>query len=227
MPPAQRIRLSFPSVCTQEWLCAHNHTCTQAHTHMCTPALPQTHVHTHTQACTHAPTPALTQTHTHKHTHRCIQVPLHTSTHTCTHTCAHTDVHTHTRARRLAATHAYQHSQTHAHSHTHSHMRRHTQMHTHVPILWPPVSRHPMPSATFLPWGSLPTPPCTGREGQGPRWTGGGGPAGALSAVKRGAIPACTRTCAHTHQAPSPHPPLRASRQRQEGRRRDLREGGG
>ena len=219
MPPAQRTRPSVPSVCTRERLCAYNHTCTRAHTHTCTPALTQTHTHTYThahthtcahrlthrrahtctQAYTHTPTPALTDSHAHSQTHPHV----HTGSHAHQHTCAHTDAHTHTHTCTPAFT------QTHVHSHTDA--QAHTDAHTHAPILWPPVARPPpMPPTTSLPWGSLPTPPCTGEDTE----------AGRSEATRPGdrgvGARLHTHVCTHT-PGPCPHPSLGASRRTQAG----------
>ena len=177
----------------------HSHRLTRTHTHMHT----HTHVHTGSHTDAHRPTPthphqhSQTHMHTRRHTHTCTQAHMHTSTHV--HTAAHTHTHTFTPAF----------TQTHVHSHTDA--QAHTDAHTHAPILWPPVARPPpTPPTTSLPWGSLPTPPCTGEDTE----------AGRSEATRPGdrgvGARLHTHVCTHT-PGPCPHPSLGASRRTQAG----------
>ena len=204
------------------------HTITQAHTHMCTPALPQTHVHTHMHTHTHTSLHPGTHTSTHTHSHTLTDTPTGAHRLPCTpaHKHAHTDVHTHTYRGLHPHTHPSTHTDTHTLTHSHTHAQAHSDAHTCTHLVATSLSA-PHALCHIPPLGELANTPMHRQGGARSQVDGRWGPSWALSAVKRGAIPACTRTCTHTHQAPSPHPPLRASRQRQEGRGRDLREGGG
>lgn len=150
-----------------------------------------THVHTgsHTDAHTHAHRPTPTHPHQHSQTH------MHTRrhTHTCTQAHMHTSTHVHTQMHTLTPTHAHQHSHRLTYTHTQTHRHTQTHTHTHPSCGHQSLARPPCPPPHPSLGGACQHPHAqvrTLRLGEArPRAPGTGGWG-----------PACTRTCAHTHQ---------------------------